>query len=79
LAVGNVTGAMVFQGTVPVSVGLLGTEWALAPSALLTMVLAVIAAGNLLLQSAWAGQWRPWLLGAGAVLYIGYALFLYAY
>ena len=27
LAVGNVTGAMVFQGTIPVSVGLLGTEW----------------------------------------------------
>jgi cation:H+ antiporter len=79
LAVGNVTGAMVFQGTVPVSVGLLGTDWALAPSALLTMVLAVIAAGSLLLQSAWAGQWRPWLLGAGAVLYIGYALFLYGY
>jgi cation:H+ antiporter len=79
LAVGNVTGAMVFQGTVPVSVGLLGTEWALAPSALLTMVLAVVAAGNLLLQSAWAGQWRPWLLSAGAVLYIGYALYLYVF
>lgn len=77
LAVGNVTGAMVFQGTVPVSVGLFGTEWALAPSALLTMVLAVIAAGSLLLQAAWAGQWRPWLLSAGAVLYIGYALYLY--
>jgi cation:H+ antiporter len=79
LAVGNVTGAMVFQGTVPVSVGLLGTEWALAPSALLTMVLAVVAAGNLLLQSAWVGQWRPWLLSAGAVLYIGYALYLYGF
>jgi cation:H+ antiporter len=79
LAVGNVTGAMVFQGTIPVSVGLLGTEWTLAPSALLTMVLAVVAAGNLLLQSAWAGQWRPWLLSAGAVLYIGYALYLYGF
>ena len=79
LAVGNVTGAMVFQGTVPVSVGLLGTEWALAPSALLTMVLAVVAAGNLLLQSAWTGQWRPWLLTAGAVLYIGYAVYLYGF
>ncbi len=78
LAVGNVTGAMVFQGTIPVSVGLFGTEWALAPSALLTMVLAVVAAGSLLLQAAWAGQWRPWLLSAGAVLYIGYALYLYS-
>jgi cation:H+ antiporter len=79
LAVGNVTGAMVFQGTVPVSVGLLGTEWILTPSALLTMVLAVMAAGSLLLQAAWAGQWRPWLLTIGAVLYIGYALYLYGW
>ena len=79
LAVGNVTGAMVFQGTIPVSVGLLGTDWSLAPSALLTMVLAVVAAGSLLLQAAWGGLWRPWLLGAGSVLYIGYALYLYGY
>src|SRR5205809_1102689 len=27
LAVGNITGAMVFQGTFPVSVGLVGTGW----------------------------------------------------
>jgi cation:H+ antiporter len=79
LAVGNVTGAMVFQGTVPVSVGLIGTEWTLAPSALLTMVLAVIASGSLLLQALWSGQWRPWLLTVGAVLYIGYAVYLYGW
>ena len=79
LAVGNVTGAMVFQGTVPVSVGLVGTEWTLAPSALLTMVLAVLAAGSLLLQVVWSGQWRPWLLTIGAILYIGYACYLYGY
>jgi cation:H+ antiporter len=79
LAVGNVTGAMVFQGTVPVSVGLLGTEWTLAPSALITMVLAVVATGSLLLQAAWSGQWRPWLLMIGAVLYIGYAMYLYGW
>lgn len=77
LAVGNVTGAMVFQGMFPVSIGLLGTNWTLAPSALITMVLAVVAAGSLLIQTAWVGQWRPWLLSAGAVLYIGYALYLY--
>lgn len=79
LAVGNVTGAMVFQGTVPVSVGLLGTEWTLAPSAVVTMVLAVVATGSLLLQAAWSGQWRPWLLTIGAVLYIGYATYLYGW
>ena len=79
LAVGNVTGAMVFQGTVPVSVGLLGTEWTLAPSARVTMVLAVVAAGSLLLQAAWSREWRPLLLTLGAVLYIGYAIYLYGW
>jgi cation:H+ antiporter len=79
LAVGNVTGAMVFQGSIPVSVGLLGTDWALAPSALITMVLAVVAACSLLLQATLGGHWRPWLLSAGAVLYIGYAVFLYGH
>jgi cation:H+ antiporter len=79
LAVGNVTGAMVFQGTVPVSVGLIGTEWRLAPSARLTMVLALVAAASLLLQASWTRQWRPWLLTIGAVLYIGYACYLYGW
>lgn len=78
LAVGNVTGAMVFQGTFPVSVGLLGTEWALRPTVLTTMVLAVMAAGSCLLQAS-EGQWRPWLLSGSALLYIGYAVYLYGW
>ncbi len=77
LAVSNVTGAMVFQGTFPVSVGLLGTDWALAPNAMVTMILAMVAAGFCLAQAAWLGQWKPWLLTGGALLYIGYALYLY--
>lgn len=79
LAIGNVTGAMVFQGTFPVSVGLIGTEWALAPSALLAMVLAVVAAGLCLLQILVGGRWQPWLLGSGAILYMGYTVYLYAF
>lgn len=79
LAVGNVTGAMVFQGTFPVSVGLLGTEWALTPSALTAMVLALGAAAFCLFQIIVGGLWRPWLLSTGAVLYLGYALYLYGF
>ena len=79
LAVGNVTGAMVFQGTIPVSIGLLGTDWALAPTALITMVLAVAAATFLLGQAVWGGLWRPWLLSGSAVLYIGYVVYLYGW
>ncbi len=77
LAVGNVTGAMVFQGTFPVAIGLIGTDWMLAPSALATMVLAVVAGGLAFVQILWGGHWRPWLLISGAILYIGYTLYLY--
>ncbi len=77
LAVGNVTGAMVFQGTFPVSVGLLGTDWALTSSAVAAMVLAVGAAAFCLLQILVGGRWRPWLLMSSAILYIGYTMYLY--
>jgi cation:H+ antiporter len=77
LAVGNVTGAIVFQGTIPVSIGLLGTDWTLAPTALVTMVLAIAAATFLLAQAAWGALWRPWLLSGSAILYIGYVVYLY--
>ena len=79
LAVGNVTGAMVFQGTIPVSIGLLGTDWTLTPTALITMVLAVAAGIVLLVQAVWGGLWRPWLLSGSALLYIGYAVYLYGW
>ncbi len=79
LAVGNVTGAMVFQGTFPVSIGLVGTDWSLAPSAMITMGLALAASGVCLLQLLWGGHWRPWLVGGGITLYLGYTLSLYRY
>jgi cation:H+ antiporter len=79
LAVGNVTGAMVFQGTIPVSIGLLGTDWALTPTALISMVFAVAATTFLLVQTVWGALWRPWLLSGSAVLYIGYVVYLYGW
>jgi cation:H+ antiporter len=77
LAVGNVTGAMVFQGTFPVSVGLIGTNWNLAPTAMATMGLALIAVGMSFVQLLWGDHWRPWLLGLSALLYVGFTLYLY--
>jgi cation:H+ antiporter len=77
LAVGNVTGAMVFQGTFPVSVGLIGTNWNLSPMAMSTMGLALIAVGMSFVQLLWGGHWRPWMLGLSALLYLGFTLYLY--
>ena len=44
LALGNITGAMVFQSSFPVSIGLLFTEWALEPINIASMIIALAAA-----------------------------------
>ncbi|NJD55934.1 MAG: sodium:calcium antiporter, partial [Nitrospirae bacterium] len=44
LALGNITGAMVFQSTFPVSVGLLFTDWEITGMALFSAVLAIFSA-----------------------------------
>jgi cation:H+ antiporter len=46
LALGNISGAMVFQSTIPVGIGLLFTDWALDGNAVLSIALGV--AGGLL-------------------------------
>jgi cation:H+ antiporter len=42
LALGNITGAMVFQSTIPVGIGLVFTDWALSFNAALSVVLGLI-------------------------------------
>jgi cation:H+ antiporter len=42
LALGNITGAMVFQSTVPFGIGLLFTDWSLSASASLSVVLGLL-------------------------------------
>jgi cation:H+ antiporter len=46
LALGNISGAMVFQSTIPVGIGLIFTDWSLSGNALLSIGLGV--AGGLL-------------------------------
>jgi cation:H+ antiporter len=46
LALGNITGAMVFQSTIPVGIGLMFTDWDLNGNAVLSIVLGV--AGGIL-------------------------------
>lgn len=45
LAFGNITGAMVFQSTIPVAIGVLFTPWVLGPLNVLSVALALISGG----------------------------------
>jgi cation:H+ antiporter len=75
LALGNITGAMVFQSTIPVSVGILFTPWNLGflstLSAVFALISGVVFIGFLLRKGPLRGFY---LLGAGIL----YAAFLVA-
>ncbi len=60
LALGNITGAMVFQSTVPVTFGVLFTNWELGPLNLFSAALALVS-GGLHLHGAQARRAAPLL------------------
>lgn len=77
LAVGNITGAMVFQGTFPVSVGLIGTGWTLDTASQISVIIPIAAAALFLAQIRIAGRWQPRVLMATSLLYAGYMGYLF--
>lgn len=76
LAVGNITGAMVFQSTFPVSVGLLFTEWHITGMALFSAVMALVSALAVLLELTFKKRLSPVSLVFGGGLYLVYMLVL---
>jgi cation:H+ antiporter len=76
LAVGNITGAMVFQGTFPVAVGLIGTPWQLDTYGMISAWLALLAGSALYATIATRGTWRPAYLVAGSLLYVGFGIYI---
>lgn len=75
LALGNITGAMVFQSTIPVAIGIIFTDWKLGFLSVLAVVLALISGLALyaMLRSKRPLRAGP-LVGGGAM----YAIFLVA-
>lgn len=76
LAVGNITGAMVFQSTFPVSVGLLFTEWKLTGMALFSALIALVSALVILMEILIRKKISPLSMLFGGVLYLIYAAVL---
>ena len=72
LALGNMTGAMVFQSSFPVSVGLLLTPWRLSHEALVAAIVALVAGSILYLTVRLRGRLTARLLLLQGVLYAGY-------
>lgn len=76
LALGNITGAMVFQSTFPVSVGLLFTEWKLTRMAIFSAVIALTSAFIVLGELIVKKRISPITMLLGGGLYLIYAVLL---
>jgi cation:H+ antiporter len=76
LALGNITGAMVFQSTFPVAIGLLFTPWRLDLVAAVAASVTLFAALVLLVTVRARGALSGRLLLVQGVLYVGYVVFV---
>ena len=72
LALGNISGAMVFQSTIPIGIGLIFTDWDLTGTAILSIVLG-LAGGILAYESLHlAKRFKPPAIAAWFVLYAAF-------
>ena len=79
LALGNITGAMVFQSTFPVSVGLLFTGWALTATGLVSGVLALISGLVFYLTLRVRHRLTWWSLGGAGSMYFVYLVYVFGF
>lgn len=77
LALGNITGAMVFQSCLPVSIGILATPWQLDIKVILSSVLAVLSASVTYFWIKINGRLSPVPLLTGGLFYAVFITFLF--
>jgi len=71
LALGNITGAMVFQTMPLVAFGMVFTDWQLTTPALIAMLAALAGTALSLIAVQYAGRWPVPFIGCWTGLYIG--------
>jgi cation:H+ antiporter len=75
LALGNITGAMVFQSSIPTAIGLLLTPWHLDSQAMASVVLCMVST-LLIYAMAWLHPRRlPVALLSGGLFYLAFVVF----
>jgi len=77
LAIGNVTGAMVFQGSVITGIGIMMTDWRLNTAALLTVALTFASVGMAYVQIRWKKHLTPGTLLVGGLFYGAFLVLIF--
>jgi len=76
LALGNITGAMVFQSTIPIAIGLMITGWELDRFAALSMILGLAGGGVAYWALRLRGQFNAIAIVAWSALYAAFLGFV---
>jgi cation:H+ antiporter len=74
LAMGNITGAMMFQSTIPVAFGVLFTPWNLQPLDLFAVLLALVSGGLIFVTLKRTGTLKAGRLMIGGLFYIAFVV-----
>jgi cation:H+ antiporter len=77
LALGNITGAMVFQSSILPAVGMLFTPWILDEAAVVSIVVALLASAIIGVEMTVRKRLSPYSLLIGGVLYLLYPLWVF--
>jgi cation:H+ antiporter len=78
LAFGNITGAMVFQSSIPVSIGLIFTEWNIGREGIISGFIALLGALLVLYQIRFKKKVFGYLLFLNGVLYLLYVFLAFS-
>src|SRR5262249_10218612 len=76
LAMGNISGAMVFQSAIPVSIGAVFTEWKLTSTALISAGIALVSTFLIFIAIRRAGTVSGWVLARSGVFWLAFVVFV---
>jgi cation:H+ antiporter len=77
LALGNISGAMVFQSSITPAIGLMFTPWILGDKALVSALIALVAAGIIGGEMMRRKRISPYSLLVGGLLYALYPIYVF--
>jgi len=76
LAMGNISGAMVFQSCIPVAVGVVFTDWELTDTALISAAIALGSTGIVTLSIRNRGYLSSYVLARAGLLWVAFVIFV---
>jgi cation:H+ antiporter len=78
LAMGNISGAMVFQSCIPVAIGVAFTEWELSETALVSAIIALVSTGVVYLSIKQRGYLSSFVLARAGLLWVAFVVYVIA-